>query len=63
MERARLGSKVILKNTGNTEISHFGHLGCEKIKFEVDRSNFKKRQKWQFSIFFVGRYFTGHSLQ
>ena len=37
MERARLGSKVILKNTGNTEISHFGHLGCEKIKFEVDR--------------------------
>ena len=42
----------------DTEILHFGHLGAEKIVFEVGRSNFKNFGKWQFfkKKFYGGRY-------
>ena len=29
----------------DTKILHFGHLGAEKIEFEVGRSNFKNVEK------------------
>ena len=41
----------------DTEILHFGHLGAEKIEFEVGRSNFKNVEKWQLSNCFYDGYF------
>ena len=40
----------------DTEILHFGHLGAEKIEFEVGRSNFINLENFKFSLF-GGGYF------